>query len=407
MTNIFVHLGDLHLRPDARNPARWAAVDQAINEWVDLKDTNEKKRSLRAWLWPGDLNHASMAINDRNGLVDRLQRMSQVAPVVICYGNHDKPGDLDVFRQLNTKHPVYVVGGEPTALALPYAPTVEPYPMPIPLLVLPYPTKAAFLAAGMSGYDLLVKGQAMLTDAIDDWQRDYASRAAERRTPALVIGHLNVSGALSSAGQPQIGRELELDKQALECLPENVYVGLNHIHKAQVVGRAHYAGSMCRLDWGEIEDKSYTVVTYEDHKLVSVDRHPLNVPKMYHLDGSGNAEGGFTFGSVGLNHLPPSRQPGYDIRVRYTFPSTAATYLPVWDEHIRDNFRDASRIVIEPIAVGAEDGRAPAVAAASTLVEKLDAWSLETQGRPLTVEESVKADALLTDTVSELLEETA
>ena len=70
----------------------------------------------------------------------------------------------------------------------------------------------------------------------------------------LFIGHANVGGAVTSSGQPNIGREIELSPRHLDRLGP-IYKGLNHVHKAQEIHGAHYPGSICRLDWGEIETK--------------------------------------------------------------------------------------------------------------------------------------------------------
>jgi DNA repair exonuclease SbcCD nuclease subunit len=58
-------------------------------------------------------------------------------------------------------------------------------------------------------------------------------------------------------GQPNIGHEIELDASLIARLGD-VYVGLNHIHKAQSISAARtIPGSICRLDWGETEAKGY------------------------------------------------------------------------------------------------------------------------------------------------------
>src|SRR6185295_10123179 len=87
-------------------------------------------------------------------------------------------------------------------------------------------------------------------------------RAQASDWPTLMIGHVSVAGAVSSVGQPQIGGELEITQDHLDRLGP-VPKCLNHIHKHQQVGGAIYAGSLCRLDWGEVEPKGYVVVTYD------------------------------------------------------------------------------------------------------------------------------------------------
>ena len=134
-THTFVHLGDLHLRPDARNAQRLTTLDQVITEGLEIE-------GLAAWLFPGDLNHGRMSIDDRNALAERLQRMASAAPVVICPGNHDQPGELDVFGRLEARWPIAVVN-RPDVISVRTATGIE-----AAIFVLPYPTKGALVAAG-------------------------------------------------------------------------------------------------------------------------------------------------------------------------------------------------------------------------------------------------------------------
>jgi hypothetical protein len=76
----------------------------------------------------------------------------------------------------------------------------------------------------------------------------------------LMIGHVNVAGAQLSNGQPSIGHEIELNPKHLDRLGDIPKL-LNHIHKPQTIAGAHYAGSVCRLDYGEIEEKRYSSCT--------------------------------------------------------------------------------------------------------------------------------------------------
>jgi hypothetical protein len=107
------------------------------------------KEDLGAWLWPGDLNHGRMTIDDRNALATRLLAMGNAAPVVLCYGNHDLPGDLDVFAKLKTTYPIFVVS-TPEVITVTLA-TGER----AAIFVLPYPTKAGLVALGIAKPDVI------------------------------------------------------------------------------------------------------------------------------------------------------------------------------------------------------------------------------------------------------------
>ena len=203
--------------------------------------------------------------------------------------------------------------------------------------------------------------------------------ARDRGELTLMIGHINVAGAVASVGQPQIGQELELDQALLTRLGP-IYCGLSHIHKAQQVGSAYYAGSMSRLDWGEVEEKRYLVVECQRDGAAwewRVGSRPINVPAMWHVEGELHDDNTFGWlvkaGPDGTEVAPPRVWTGAEVRVRYRFP--AAKRALVDEAVIRETFAGASRLVLEPIAVADQALRSPAVAAARTLTEKLEAWA--------------------------------
>jgi exonuclease SbcD len=248
MTSL-VHIGDFHAAPGPRNADRYRALDQIIRGGLALE-------RLGAWLWPGDLNHARMSIDDRNALADRLQRMAAAAPVLIVPGNHDAPGDLEIFGRLKTGWPITVIE-RPACIRIRLAGGGN-----ATVFCLPYPTKAGLTALGAAP-DEIVPAAA---EALDHIFMQAAGELAQARAAGdltLMIGHVNVAGSLTSVGQPNIGHEIEIGPRHLDRLGD-IYKGLNHIHKAQAIAGAHYAGSVCRLDWGEVEEKRYLVIEFED-----------------------------------------------------------------------------------------------------------------------------------------------
>lgn len=364
----FVHLGDLHLGPNSRNPDRIAALKQAVDE--------QDYPGVSAWLWPGDLNHGRMGIEDRNVLAHYLQRMADRAPVVLCYGNHDLPGDLDVFAKLKATWPIYVVS-RPTVLRVPLATIPDSHAS---IFVLPYPTRAGLVAAGTPSA-CIVDAARQALDVIFMDAAEQLRVAVATGDIAMMIGHVNVAGSITSSGQPNIGSEIEIDHSMLQRLPSGLYIGLNHIHRAQCLlpTCATYAGSMCRLDWGETEPKRYLVVEYDGgepgHAVVSRD---LDVAPMFHVEGD-LARSGFVWHIVGCacggcseSKDHPLDWRGTEVRVRYRF---AAHEKSVLDESlVRAPFAGAKRLELDPIAVRDRAIRRPEVAAATTVGEKVAAF---------------------------------
>lgn len=365
-----VHLGDAHFGPQGgRNADRYAALDQILRDAEGLP-------RLGAWLWPGDLNHSRMTIEDRNALAARLVQMARRAPVVLCYGNHDLPGDLDIFAHLHAAHPIYVVD-RPAVLSVRLATGAM-----AAIAVLPYPTRAGLIAAGTGASQTLEAGREALTAIVRGLAAELDVARANGQV-VLTIGHVNVAGAIASTGQPQIGQEIELDPAAVGELARRGYVGLNHIHRPQSIHGAYYAGSITPMDWGEIEPKRYLVIEITGAEAV-VRSCPIATPAMYHVEGELTREG-FTWrvtrGLGGAPAAAPETFAGADVRVRYTYRVAERDVLDV--RQVAAPFAGARRLKLDPVPLADRAIRAPQVAAARTLEEKIRAYCAQ-EGLPVT-----------------------
>lgn len=402
----FAHLGDLHLGPNARNVDRIRALDQIIDECVRAR--------LAAWLWPGDLNHSLMTVHDKNVLTARVIRMANHAPVVIVYGNHDVPGDLDFLAKLQATYPIYVIA----------SPIVLRVPLPVEIsdrwdtsneaaiFCFPYPTRMGLVAAGTPPDRVVAVAREALDYIFIGAAAELTTAVAEGCIP-LMIGHVNVGGASMSSGQPNIGKEIELDPTMLDRLGP-IYKGLNHIHKAQEIGGAWFAGSGCRLDWGETEDKRYLTIDYSQPHIAvgtpdfvvqqlppweyTVTAHPIDVAPMFHVEGvltpSGfqwdqddwmcpacHGEGDSAARDADGETLPcaaclatPGRRrwDGCEVRVRFRYVAAERGLLDF--EAVKALFPGALKVVTDPIPTHTQAIRAPEVVAAVTLEQKVAAF---------------------------------
>jgi DNA repair exonuclease SbcCD nuclease subunit len=388
----FAHGGDLHLGPNARNEDRRRAFDQFVREGLALP-------RLAAWLLPGDLNNSRMTIQDRNYLADKFTEMAARAPTIMCAGNHDLPDELLIFSKLHTAWPIYVVSA-PTVLRIKVATGVF-----ASIFCLPYPTPAGLIAAGVAPADVHQAAREALAAIIRDAGVQLADERA-RGEITLVIGHVNVGGSRTEAGQPNIGKELEVDASMLALLGP-CYKGLNHIHKGQEIGGAWYPGSFCRLDWGEISPKRWLLIEYntaapretlddwmQTHLGVSdpmpepetavrltpytVTPQPLDVAPMYHVEGALSRDG-FTGvvkdGPDGAPLEPPPSWAGCEVRVRATFPASERQMVEFARAHIYATYAEAARLEVELVALPDRQIRAPQVAAAKSLGDKIVAWA--------------------------------
>jgi DNA repair exonuclease SbcCD nuclease subunit len=363
--HVVLHIGDTHVcSTHPRNDDRLAALDQII-------DAARATDRLTAIVWPGDLFHQKSTVEDRNALAPRVQALANLAPVVLTYGNHDAPGDLDIFAKLDAEWPIDVVD-RPCMVRVPGATGVA-----LSCFVLPYPHKAGLVSAG-AAHDQLGQDARSLLDPVFMAAADELAQASARHDLTLMIGHVNVGGSTASTGQPQIGRELELDEALLARLGP-IYKGLNHIHKHQQIAGATYAGSICRLDFGEREAKGFVRVEYDTAVLPDAATWtqtfvPLHVPSQLTVVGRLTREA-FTITEIdGEPYIGPPAftWQGSDLRVSYHYRKTEVSQLDV--AKVYAEFAGCRSLKLDPRPEVDHEVRAPEVAAAVTLEAKVAAF---------------------------------
>jgi len=357
-----VCIGDCHFGPQGgRNADRYCAFDQIVSYGLALEH-------LGAWLLAGDLNHAKMTIEDRNALATRLQTMANRAPVLMVRGNHDAENDLEIFTRLEAAH----------AIQLATAPRVYELALATgqraAVACLPYVFKGPLVGAGVGPAAL---GQAA-RDHFDAILLSLANDLAIARSFGaftVLLGHLNIGGAVSSVGQPQVGQDIELDSALLARVPPTVPKIFGHIHKHQHIHGAWYLGSIARMDFGEQEGKVFGVLSFETPDDYELEFLPIAVPGQHHVDGRLTREA-FTIIAIDgdlVTELPAQESwRGTDIRARYAFNPAEITALDVAKIHAE--FAGCRSLKIEPVPDRAVEIRAPEIAAATTLEAKVEAF---------------------------------
>lgn len=362
-TASLVVIGDTHLAPGPRQADKLAALEQILTHGLALPD-------LGAWLWPGDLFHATSTPADRNALKEIVKRMANAAPVLICYGNHDAPGDLDIFADLGAAWPITVVD-RPRVAYVTLATGLF-----AAVFVLPYPHKSGLVGAGVAHDELGQSARHALEPIFMSAASDI--HEAERAgTVTLFMGHVNIGGATASTGQPQIGREIELDPALLARLGD-IPKFANHIHLPQELHGAYIPGSIAAMDFGEMEAKRFLVaqVSTGDEstgRVWSVVSHPLAVAPQYHVEGSLTREGfvyQVTKGPGGAVCPTPATFKGADVRVRYTYRK--GEFDPMMAAQIHAEFAETRSLKIEGSPIREEALRAKEVIAAVSLNDKLE-----------------------------------
>jgi len=191
------HITDTHItdghRLEDQAQALLAAVERAEAEGVS------------AWLLTGDfygrtVPHRSTPA-ERLVLFPAVSRMAETGPVVIVYGNHDYPGDLDIFESLSSDYgwPVIVVSRS-TSKRL-----ATPAGVPLHVHGFPFPAKTWALA-GDDAPRGIEAGTAAVSSKLDMLVGLSARsiQRARRREPTaahVFVGHLTVGGSRLAGGE--------------------------------------------------------------------------------------------------------------------------------------------------------------------------------------------------------------
>lgn len=403
-------IGDTHLQQsNPRNDDRLAALDAAIDGALAVP-------GLKVLVHMGDVFHSESSPWDRLAVALRLQRAANHVPVLIVEGNHGRAGDTTLLERLGSAHGIQVVTRPTTVLI-----------NGVLFAVLPYPSKAAMVAAGATR-------EAQVQVAHDSFDliamEDTGPAWLQWQGPKMLVGHLTIAGAVTSVGQPLVAAELEMDPLTLARYGDVPKV-FGHIHKHQQVSDAVYVGSSCRMDWGETERKGWLLVRfgYDSDAPVPHATHDwkfveLPVPPMYHVQGTlsrnvfewsvrkgpdgpadtapetritcpdclGNtgpnppAGGGMLFDVTDTTDGTPVcctcnaegtlvDWTGCDVRVRAKYPQAERLVHDGTKAMLKRRFPNARICDVELVAVQSRELRAPEVIAETTLEGKLQAMA--------------------------------
>lgn len=351
-----------------------------VHTWMAEKVERER---ADLFVSGGDIYERASTPLERKAVSEWLSAIAETCPVVIARGNHDRQFDCELLGRLRTKHPiiveercgVHVVAG-------------------IAVGVMAWPNRGSL--AAMSGRPLPSE---TLDDIARECMRDVLrgirvsfEQCAE---PRLLLTHAMINGAKTSLGQPLIGAEMNvgLDDLALAGAP---IVVASHIHCPQEFRHGDtevvYCGSPFRTAFGETEEKSIVSIEF-DGGTCSWRRLPTPATGMALIEGEWNAV--TTAIDITSKTFPhPKTIANAEVRFRYIVAADqrdvakrAASALH--DRMIADG---AIRVKVEEEVFATMRARAPEVAAARTLTDKLQAlWRMRD-----VVPETARATRLIT-----------
>jgi len=343
--------------------SRWEECIR-IHEWIQ-KDIAQREVDLV--LHSGDIFDAKSTPTERLVVAGWLSDVAMTAPVVIVRGNHDALGDLELMGKIRSAHPIIVeeAAGVHYVTAARTAGTNQ-----IAVACLAWPRKAELLARlGDVGRET---GEFAAAEALRSVLLGFRQELEKRDGPRVLLTHAMVRGSTTSAGQPLVGCDLELGVEDLALSGADL-VALGHVHASQAFASADgtsmvYPGSPRRTAFGETERKGYLVVEFDGHEpsweFIETPATPMLLLEANWADGA----------LIGTHRLTDLA--GAEIRFRYTVPAEHRDAARARAEEYRSTAlaRGAIVVKLEEVVSTSTRARAPEVAEAKTLTQKLRAY---------------------------------
>lgn len=325
-----------------------------IHSW--MVDT-AREEGVNLFLSSGDIYERASTPTEREAVAEWLTRMAEVCPVVISKGNHDRHRDAAILRRLRTKHPVIVEEAAGVHRVAGAAIGAMAWP------------ETGYLAARLGsteGTDFAVR------EALQACLRWIGMELDQHDGPRVLLGHFMVDGSAVSTGQPLLGMPINLGLTDLALARAHLGV-MGHIHLAQcfdVFGAPHYyTGSSFRTDFGQLEPKTVLLAEFDGHRLVSTREIETPCTPMVHVHAEWHEE----LATIGGWKKSIEEARGAETRLRYHVAVDQRSAASAAAAELADMMRAAGAISVkvEEVVITERRARAPEVALAATLTEKI------------------------------------
>ncbi len=242
-----IHTGDLHF-----DPQLLSEIVKCTDFLADAIRPEQPDMIILA----GDTFHDSVELGSPAALaaMEFIRKCGDIAPVLIIRGTttHDAEGSVTALGKLKAAHQIFVTDKLQQVYLLDsgqFVKQLATFDRPVALFsCLPSVTKAA-IAAGRS----MDESNATAADLLRDVLKAWGQINEQADVPAILVGHITVTGAVTPTGQVMTGRDLELSTGDLRLAKADL-VCLGHIHKMQSWQEIFYCGSITRLNHGEAND---------------------------------------------------------------------------------------------------------------------------------------------------------
>lgn len=267
------HMGDAHLTEKKY-------VDDSKRSLQFIRDEVLSDKEMDALIVPGDVWDGLVKLDKNSPLYFAAEYFKQIAdekPILMIYGNHDKPNSLEIFNIMSEN--IYVVS---KIIELVYIHEKKFYPLsefknsghPKPNAVfycIPYPEHNKWL-----------DDKTILNGKIEDDELDKKIKEELIKQDQFVkdLGLIDVKkiivahGSLEGFIQNEYISKMVADNYHFSIDTFNSinpdYVALGHIHKFQTLmnGKACYPSSIYSVNFGERDKKFFCKITFSKENAV-------------------------------------------------------------------------------------------------------------------------------------------
>jgi len=359
----WAHMADLHIEEGPRFDENIRCINYAVKD--------AKAKDVVAFLLAGDIFKKKSTPAERNAFALIVRSMAEHAPVVIIRGNHDRPGDLEIFGKLECDHEIQVferpgkvyVGG---------------------LAVYAFPHFDKSSASGWLDTQLSIEQTDMAVIQIArNYLAEWRTDLLQETVPAVFLAHPSMEGATLSNSET-------LSSHGIQLCASDIDIGfdagnLGHIHHCQPCNAKKtiwYSGNPARGDCGEEKDaKGYLIHSIAGRGAeLHTEFRETPTRKMITIEADCHPEFGFSFDCdiLDLKNIVA----GAEVRLRVTVPEDKRADAQILVERFERDASGAYSIQVEIRTIPVTRVRSEEIATAQTLEDKLKAYHIATEAPP-------------------------
>jgi exonuclease SbcD len=362
---LVAHVADTHINADATA----ATLDEQV-AWLKWIGDDAAAQGADLLVHAGDVFDGLSSPAERNAAIQVFTSWAEHFPVVVVYGNHDRPQDLDFLSALRSSCKI-TVHDHPGHLNV----------AGLEVVTLPWPRKAHLVAA--MGTTSALEATETAKQAMQAVLSGLCA-VLDGSKPSVLVGHVELGMALTDSGQPVAGKaDIELSEGDLSDVGTDAVL-LGHIHKRQAFGKISYAGSPRQMTFGEDQLKGYQLVDVQRGKDPRIEFRASPARELVNVNLEWDAETAKLRPDAGEDEAAMANVAGRAIRLRYEVQETSRAQAGEQADALRKTWLEsgAHSVKIDATVISTTRVRAEAVAKAKTTAEKLDAYWTAREQRP-------------------------